>query len=93
MKAIRTYHTRSCWVWCTVDFITDDNDWNEDPEQAAAFDRYSVHMRAQILYRKPNSERDCPDRFYVRAHPNIPRKIVFDEASRFIETLKIMYEL
>lgn len=93
MKAVRTYHVRSCWVWCTVDFITDDKDWDEDPEQAAAYDRFSIYMRAQVLYRKPGSKQGAPDRFHVRAHSNIPRKVVFDEAERFIETLKTMYEL
>lgn len=93
MKAIRTYETRSAWVWCTVDFVTDDQDWDSDPDQAAAFDRYSVYMRAQVLYRKPTDKTGAVDRFHVRAHPNLPRKVVFDEALRFLETLKTMYEL
>lgn len=93
MKPLRIYHTRSAWIWCRVDFVTDDNDWNEDPELAAALDRYSIYMRAAVIYRKSDSDKGVPDRFHVRAHPNIPRDIVFAEAMNFLSTLKKMYDL
>lgn len=93
MKPLRIYHTRSSWIWCRVDFVTDDNDWDQDPELAAALDRYSIYMRATVLYNKPKSRNESPERFYVRAHPNIPRDIVFAEAAYFLQTLKQMYEL
>lgn len=91
MKAIRTYHTRSKWVWCTVDFVLDEDE--EFSEDNAWADLYSIHMRAQVYYRKPASPRDCPDRFHVRAHSNVPREVVFREAMNFLTTLKTMYQL
>lgn len=91
MKAIRSYHVRSVWVWCTVDFVLDsDEEFNED---TAPFERFSIYMRAQIGYRKPGGPNDCPDRFHVRAHPNLPSRVVLEEAQRFIDTLKQMYTL
>lgn len=93
MKPLRVYHTRGSWVWCRVDFFTDENDWNDDADLAAALARYSIYMRATVLYEHPKSDKDCPNRFSVRAHSNIPRDIVFREALYFLQTLKQMYQL
>lgn len=91
MKAIRTYHVRSCWVFLTIDFVLDDDDeFNED---TLWVERYSIYMRAQVGYRKPDSRTGAVDRFHVRAHPNVPRNVVFDETVRFLSTLKQMYQL
>lgn len=92
MKPLRIYHTRSAWIWCRVDFVTDDQDWERDPELAAALDRFSIYMRATVQYRN-SPERQSPDRFHVNAHPNIPRDIVFAEAMNFLSTLQKMYDL
>lgn len=93
MKSLRIYHTRKNWIWCRVDFVVSDEDWQNDSELAATMERYSIYMRATVLYQIPQSEKDCPERFFVRAHPNIPRDIVFNEALFFINTLKTMYQL
>lgn len=93
MKALRTYKTKGPQVLCRVDFITDDSDWSNDPEMSAALDRYAVYLSATIAYRQPSSDMDLPVRFQVKAHPNVSSEIVLDEASRFIQTLKFMYEL
>lgn len=93
MKPLRIYHTRSCWIWCRVDFVVSDKDWEQDPDLAATLERYSITMRAAVLYRAPSSPHDMPDRFHVRAHPNIPRDLVFNEAIYFLQTIKQMYEL
>lgn len=71
MKSLRIYHTRSSWIWCRVDFVTDENDWQTDPELAATLDRFSIYMRATVLYRNPESDKDCPERFYVRAQDSL----------------------
>lgn len=93
MKPLRIYHTRKSWIWCRVDFVVDDHDWEIDPDLASTLERFSIYMRATVIYDQPKSEKDCPERFFVRAHPNIPRDIVFREASFFLSTLKQMYEL
>ena len=93
MKPLRIYHTRKEWIWCRVDFVVDQHDWDEDPDLAATLERYSIYMRATVLYTIPKDQHDCPNRFSVRAHPNIPRDIVFREASVFLSTLQKMYEL
>lgn len=93
MQSLRIYHTRSKWIWCRVDFVVSDEDWEKDSDLAATLERYSIYMRATVLYEKPHSPKDCPERFYVRAHPNIPRDIVFNEAAYFLNTLKTMYQL
>lgn len=93
MKALRTYKTKGPQVLCRVDFITDDSDWNHDSVLSVALDRFSVFMSASVAYRQPSSDLDLPSRFQVKAHPNLPTEIVLNEASRFIQTLKLMYEL
>lgn len=93
MKALRTYKTKGPQVLCRVDFLVGDSDWNNDPENAASLERFSVFMSATVAYRNPSSDLDLPSRFQVKAHPNLPTEIVLQEASRFIQTLKLMYDL
>lgn len=93
MRPLRIYHTRKQWIWCRVDFHVTDQDWEQDPDFASTMERNSIYMRATVLYQVPNGPKDCPARFSVRAHPNVPRDIVFKEAEIFLQTLQKMYDL
>lgn len=90
MKTVRSYHVRSVWVFCTVDFVLEDVD---DIEDCLWADRYSIYFRAQVGYRNPTPRTGAVDRFHVRAHPNVPRDVVYRETLRFLSTLQTMYEL
>lgn len=93
MKAVRTYHVAGGNVECVVDFVPDYEDL--EPEPLFPSTTYnSIFIRFAFSGVKRSSPKSpIPLRLVVRADPEVSRILVISEVSRFLETLKTMYEL
>ena len=91
MKCVRSYNVRGPFVFCTVDFVLDDDE--QFSEDSAVYERHSIFMRAAVGYRPPKDDNEAAVRFSVRAHPNIPFSSVLKESNRFLSTIKTMFDL
>lgn len=93
MKSVRTYKLSKDFLWCTVDFIAEDSDWDNDVDRAATLERYPVILRWTVGYISPKNPFSTGLRLSVHAHPNVPQDIILSEMEYFINTIKQMYTL
>lgn len=88
MKVVRSYRLAQDVLYCRVDFIPDDADFEDDNHWTVSGPDYAYLSMSAIV--GPSSRRLLD--FKVESS-NCSRSVLLDEVIRFCQTLKQMYQL